>query len=145
MLGYDQLATFEDVLPALQKLGLTESIKCVVFSNGTRQMIDNSMNGSSLSQIGSVFSQLISVDHLQRYKPAPEVYKYLANCTEMTGKEDEIWLVSGNPFDVVGARAVGMNAVWVDRAGAGWQDKLGPEPSKIIRSLEELVSIFPQS
>jgi hypothetical protein len=30
-----------------------------------------------------------------------------------------------NPFDVVGARAFGMNAIWVDRAGAGWTDRLG--------------------
>ena len=49
-----------------------------------------------------------------------------------------MWLVSGNPFDVVGARAVGMQAAWVDRAGKGWQDKLGGEPTVVVRSLEEV-------
>ena len=36
----------------------------------------------------------------------------------------DIWLVSGNPFDVVGAKAMGMKAAWVDRAGSGWADQL---------------------
>jgi 2-haloacid dehalogenase len=38
---------------------------------------------------------------------------------------EKIWLVSGNPFDVVGARSVGMRAAWVDRGGRGWCDGLG--------------------
>lgn len=142
MTGYDQLSTFDDVIPALQELGSLKDVKCVVFSNGTRKMIDNSMRNSDISSISNLFSDFISVDHLQSFKPAPEVYKYLAQCTGMTGKENDIWLVSGNPFDIVGARAVGLNAAWVDRAGRGWQDKLGPEPTKIIHSLKELVKMF---
>ena len=142
MTAYDQLSTFEDVIPALQQLGSIEAAECVVFSNGTREMIDNSMKNSDISPISNMFSQFISVDHLQSFKPAPEVYKYLAHCTEMAGKEHDIWLVSGNPFDVVGARAVGMNAAWVDRAGTGWQDKLGHEPTKVIRDLRELANMF---
>ena len=36
-----------------------------------------------------------------------------------TGPDEmgEIWLVTSNPFDVVGARAAGMKAAWVDREG----------------------------
>ena len=49
------------------------------------------------------------------------------------GKKDDlgsVWLVSGNPFDVVGARAVGIQACWVNRKGGhhgkgGWSDRLG--------------------
>lgn len=145
MLGYDQLATFDDVHPALQELKRAKDVKCVIFSNGTREMMANSLKGSRLSQIGDAFSQLISVDHLQSYKPAPEVYKYLTHCTDMAGKEHEVWLVSGNPFDIVGARVAGINAIWVDRGGSGWQDRLGPEPTKVIRSLEELTSMFVSS
>ena len=61
------------------------------------------------------------------------------------GKMDEMWLISGNPFDVVGARAVGMQAIWVDRAGGGWVDglvegELG-RPTAVVKSLEEVVEI----
>lgn len=57
----------------------------------------------------------------------------------------EMWLVSGNPFDVVGARAVGMQAIWVDRSGGGWTDQLVQGeiggPTAIVKSLEEVVEI----
>ena len=45
-----------------------------------------------------------------------------------------------NPFDVSGARSAGMNAIWVDRKGAGWMDMLG-EPTHIVQSLERLVEL----
>jgi len=67
-----------------------------------------------------------------------------------TSKEDmgTIWLVSGNPFDIVGARAVGWQAAWVDRAGGhsgngGWNDRLGDlvsgGPTVVVATVEEAV------
>ena len=73
-------------------------------------------------------------------KPAPEVYHHLAEVTGKTGDEGSMWLVSGNPFDVVGGRAVGMQAAWVDRAGTGWQDKLGAAPTVIVKGLDEVAA-----
>lgn len=145
MQAYDNLSTFKDVVPALEELRDLDNVECVVFSNGTKKMITNSVNGSSqLSDCSNVFSQLVSIDHIRSFKPAPEVYKYLAHCVRMAGRESEVWLVSGNPFDVVGARSVGLNAAWVDRSSQGWQDRLGPEPTKIIHGLGELVDMFKQ-
>jgi 2-haloacid dehalogenase len=52
-----------------------------------------------------------------------------------------------NPFDVVGARACGLNAIWVDRSGSGWSDQLGMglgpggrelAPTKIVKGLGEV-------
>jgi len=139
MNAYDSLAIFPDVAPALDKLSSDPNIECVVFSNGTKTMVSNSVNKSKeLSPYASVFNSLVTVDYIRSFKPAPEVYKYLAQRVDKVGKEDEMWLVSGNPFDVVGARATGMQAAWVDRAGNGWQDMLGGEPTVIVRSLEEV-------
>lgn len=143
MQAYDHLSTFKDVVPALQELEALDSVQCVVFSNGTKNMITNSVNGSSeLSSCKSVFSQLISVDHIRSFKPAPEVYKWMMRCVGMSGQESNVWLVSSNPFDVVGARAAGLKAVWVDRSGKGWQDQLGQEPTEIIHSLADLVDLL---
>jgi 2-haloacid dehalogenase len=44
----------------------------------------------------------------------------------------DVWLVSGNPFDIVGSRAVGMQAAWVDRAGKGWVDQLGELTGDVV-------------
>ena len=139
MRAYDSLSIFPDVAPTLNKLSSKPDIECVIFSNGTKTMVSNSVTKSEeLSPYAFVFRNLITVDFVRSFEPAPEVYKYLAQCVEKVGKEDEMWLVSGNPFDVVGARAVGMQAAWVDRAGKGWQDKLGGEPTVVVRSLEEV-------
>lgn len=137
MKSYDSLSTFPDVEPALKRLKDNSGIECVVFSNGTRSMVSNSVNGSE-DLNSSVFRDLITVDNVRAFKPAPEVYKHLAEKMNKTGQMEAMWLVSGNPFDVVGARAVGMQAAWVDRAGNGWHDKLGQEPTVIVKSLEEV-------
>lgn len=51
-----------------------------------------------------------------------------------------------NPFDVAGARSSGMRAIWVDRAGKGWLDRvLDPSvggPTKIVKSLREVKAII---
>lgn len=137
MKAYDSLSTFPDVNPALRRLEGNSNIECVVFSNGTKSMVSNSVN-SSKDLNSSVFTDLVTVDFVRAFKPAPEVYKFLAQKTNNVGQEDKMWLVSGNPFDVVGARACGMQAAWVDRAGNGWQDHLGQGPTVIVQSLEEV-------
>ena len=145
--AYDSLSTFPDVPPVLKALSQKPHITPVVFSNGTNGMVTNSVKSSpDLGPHASVFEDIITVEQVKRFKPAPEVYYHLA---EKVGKEktkegmESMWLVSGNPFDIVGARAVGMNAVWVDRAGNGWTDQLvqGEEgkPTFVVKGLEEVV------
>lgn len=61
----------------------------------------------------------------------------------------EVWLVSGNPFDVVGARVTGLQACWVDRVGGhhgsgGWNDRLGEligvkGPTVVVKGVDEAV------
>lgn len=52
-----------------------------------------------------------------------------------------LWLDSGNPCDIAGAMVVGMLTAWVDRAGNGWVDTLGTEPTVIVQSLEVVVEV----
>lgn len=141
MQSYDNLSTFPDVEPALKALASKPNIACVVFSNGTKTMVTNSVRSSNdLKPLSEVFKDIVTVDFVQSFKPAPEVYRYLARRTNKAGSEGSMWLVSGNPFDVCGAIAVGMKAAWVDRQGNGWQDSLGGEPTVIVRSLEEVAA-----
>ena len=147
MKAYDSLSTFPDVAPALKAFKEESGITAVVFSNGTQDMVNNSVKSSpDLGPHASVFKDIVTVEGVQAFKPSPKVYYHLA---EKVGKVktaeamSEMWLVSGNPFDVVGARVIGMQAAWVDRAGKGWTDGLvsGKEgrPTIIVRNLEELV------
>ena len=147
MKAYDCLSTFPDVKPALTELAKTPGIIAVVFSNGTHSMVSNSVNHSpDLSTHAQVFRQIVVIEECKKFKPAPEVYKMLG---QKMGKSKEnlgeMWLVSGNPFDVVGARSVGMQAAWVDRAGNGWQDELidgdNGRPTAIVKGLGEVVEV----
>ena len=147
MRAYDSLSTFPDVKPALTALASTHGITPAVFSNGTYSMVSNSVNHSpDLSPHAQTFQQIVVVEECRKFKPAPEVYDMLG---QKMGKNKErmgeMWLISGNPFDVVGARFAGMQAAWVDRAGAGWQDELidgeKGRPTAIVKGLEEVVDV----
>jgi len=149
MKSYDSLSIFADVAGTLEKLRSTPDILPVVFSNGTHSMVSTSVTKSpDLKEYADVFKDIIVVEEVQKFKPAPEVYKYLAKKVgkDPESKEDmgKIWLVSGNPFDVTGARAMGWNAIWVDRAGKGWVDGLVEgekgRPTEIVKNLESVVT-----
>jgi len=152
MRAYDSLGTFPDVVAGLTSLASDDSVDAYVFSNGTDAMISSSVNQSpSLSRHASVFKGLITVDDLEVYKPDPRVYYHLAEKVgKGTAKEDmaRLWLVSGNPFDIVGARAAGMQAAWVNRSGShhgegGWTDRLGElasgGPTVVVNGVEDAV------
>ena len=145
--AYDSLSAFPDVAEALQSISQVPNITVVVFSNGTNEMVTNSVKSSpDLGPHASVFQNIVTVEEVKKFKPSPEVYYHLAG---KVGKEkskesmSKMWLVSGNPFDVVGARSVGMQAAWIDRAGNGWTDQLVPEesgsPTVIVKGLNEMV------
>lgn len=144
---YSHLSTFADVPPALEALSTDSTIHAVIFSNGDDNQLKNTFEMSSdLAKYRNVFKEIVSVDRVQRFKPDPEVYMHLARTV---GKQMDkqsmgsMWLVSGNPFDVVGAKVVGMKAAWVDRAGKGWVDELMSQadmkPDLIVKGLGEVV------
>jgi 2-haloacid dehalogenase len=95
----------------------------------------------------------------KRFKPAKEVYENLLASIGARDVPSRVWLVSryacdrpiqgdinlaslscSNPFDVTGALSVGMKAIWVDRAGAGWADQLlgSQSPTKVVSGLGEI-------
>ncbi|KAL4978300.1 HAD-like domain-containing protein [Aspergillus desertorum] len=145
MKAYDNLSIFPDVQPMLTKLSKIPTITAVVFSNGTQSMVSNSVHKSAdLSPHASVFTDIVSVESIKAYKPAPAAYHHLvAKTGKSSAQMSDIYLVSGNPFDIVGARNAGLNAIWVDRGGRGWMDAAAPKlkPTAAVRSLAEIVDV----
>jgi 2-haloacid dehalogenase len=152
MKAYDNLGTFPDVEPGLKAIASDPSIDAYIFSNGTDAMVSSSVNQSpSLSPHSSVFKGLITVQEIEVYKPDPTTYHHLAKKVGKSYNNEDmasIWLVSGNPFDVVGARAAGIQAAWIDRGSGhsgtgGWTDQLGTlasgGPTIIVSGVEEAV------
>ena len=48
------------------------------------------------------------------------------------------WLISGNPFDLLGAANCDFNTAWVKRDPAALFDPWGGAPTLTLSSLEEL-------
>ncbi|KAJ5560524.1 (S)-2-haloacid dehalogenase [Penicillium frequentans] len=124
MTAYDSLSTFPDVEKALERIRSSSVLTAVIFSNGQKSMVENSgLRSADLGPQAATFDKIVTVDSVKKYKPTPDVYQYLA---AQVGKAPhqlkDIWLVSGNPFDITGSKNAGLNAAWVERrSDCGWR------------------------
>lgn len=132
MMKYRQLPAFADVPAGLAELK-KEKMRLYAFSNGTYEGVRDALVYASLAQF---FHDIISVDPIERYKPDPKVYEYFVNQTH--AEPAETWLVSSNPFDILGAQATGWKGVWVRRADTAVFDPWKVEPTAIIDSFSQL-------
>lgn len=131
---YQNLRAFPDVAPGLEKMRATGHAM-VAFSNGVEA------TARTLLERAGVISHLdgiVSVDDVKTFKPAPEVYQHLAQ--RLDRPTGEVWLVSSNPFDVIGAKAVGLGAAWVRRKPEAVFDPWGFEPDLVVTDLEQLAA-----
>ncbi|KAE8410435.1 HAD-like protein [Aspergillus pseudocaelatus] len=79
LLMHDNMAAFPDVEPALDKLARAQNVMPIIFTNGTSNMVSKSiLQSGPLSHHRETFRDLVSVDDVRKFKPAPEVYRYLA-------------------------------------------------------------------
>lgn len=134
MAAYLALPAFEDSLPALQ--ALKGKYPLFAFSNGSYPALEKVLGHNNLLD---QFDGLVSVDDIRSFKPDPAVYTYARRAT---GAWDEpLCLVSSNAWDVIGARAAGLQAIWVQRDPDKVFEDWGIEPSAVISSLSELPEI----
>jgi len=125
MSEYNMLAAFPDVAPTLGKLKARKAI----LSNGSPDMLEPLVAHSGLA-----FDAVISVDEVQVYKPAPQVYEL---ATKKLGTSN-IGFVSSNCWDALGAKSFGFTVYWINRTNVP-VDRLGFKPDRIVRSLDEIL------
>jgi 2-haloacid dehalogenase len=126
---YRQLTAFPDATPAIEALKAAGQT-VVAFSNGVEATVRALLDHAGILPH---LDDVISVDDLRTFKPDPAVYVYLAR--RVNQPVAETWLVSGNPFDVIGAKAVGLRAAWVRRNPDAVFDPWGIEPDCIVTDL----------
>ncbi|KAI0803497.1 haloacid dehalogenase [Xylaria sp. FL0064] len=143
MAAYDALHLFPEIPAAMQILEENkEALDAYVFSNGTDDMVGNSVRTSpKLGPYADLFRSLITVDSLKCFKPDPRTYAHLVEQSGKKGHPADVWVVSANPFDVVGAKAAGLKTAFIDRQGRGWIDRLDEMhmPSLIAGSVEQAI------
>lgn len=129
---YGRLPAFSDVAEGLARLS-DAGMYCVAFSNGTQEAVTGLLAQAGIRER---FDAIVSVDDIKRFKPDPAVYAYLRQCTE--SKAADTWLISSNPFDIIGAKYAGLHAAWVRRSAEAPFDPWGDEPDMTVSDLDEL-------
>ncbi|HAY46845.1 MAG TPA: haloacid dehalogenase type II [Gammaproteobacteria bacterium] len=130
--SYQSLPAFKDVEGGLSKLQ-ANNYRLFAFSNGTANAVETLL---VKAQIRNYFLGVVSVDDLKSFKPNPAVYHHFLR--ESGAKGSDAWLVSSNPFDVIGAISTGMRAAWVKRSTNAIFDPWGIEPTITVYNLGEL-------
>ena len=130
--AYRALPAFKDVEESLARLKKAD-FRLYAFSNGSEIVVVTLLEAAG---IRDYFLDVVSVDDIKTFKPDPAVYRYFL---KKSGAENtNSWLISSNPFDVIGAQSVGMRSVWVQRSQKMIFDPWGVEPTITVKSLGEL-------
>jgi len=129
---YRTLPVFSDVEESLKCLR-SAGFRLFAFSNGSAEAVEILLAAAGIREL---FLDVVSVDDLRSFKPNPAVYSHFLRKSGSTG--GSAWLISGNPFDVIGAVSAGMHAAWVKRSPEAIFDPWGIEPTLTVASLAEL-------
>ncbi|RDE18834.1 haloacid dehalogenase type II [Motiliproteus coralliicola] len=129
---YKTLPAFDDVKQSLNEL---QAMGCrlFAFSNGTAEAVDQLLQNAGIRQF---FIDIISVDELKSFKPNPAVYSHFLRQSD--AKASSAWLISSNPFDVIGSISAGMRSAWVQRSSNAQFDPWGIDPTLKVSSLSQL-------
>ncbi len=130
--AYRSLPAFPDVVPGLQRLRAA-GIPLVAFSNGVPESLEQVLRHAGIRDL---LDTVVSVDAVQQFKPHPTVYQHLAR--RLSLPMARVWLVSSNPWDIIGARSAGLRAAWVQRSRAHIYDTWGNTPDLTVERLSEL-------
>jgi putative hydrolase of the HAD superfamily len=124
---------YDDVLPCLDSLG---GYRLAVISNG-----DSSQQRRKLERIGiaSRFDSVVISGDLSVYKPDSEIFE--RSLQELSvSPEEAVYIGDDLESDALGAKGVGMRAIWLAREGyAG--DAAGV-PVLIVESLSQVRSVI---
>ena len=129
---YRILPAFADVKEGLALLKAA-GFRLYAFSNGAADAIEVLLNKAGIRDL---FNGVVSCDDVKSFKPNPGVYGHFLRQVNSTGSS--AWLISSNPFDVIGSISAGMKSAWVQRSPEAIFDPWGIEPTIAVNSLVEL-------
>jgi 2-haloacid dehalogenase len=138
MSAYTDLQAWPDaqeVLPKIRGLGISLGI----LSNMTSAVLE-----SGLSQAGlrDLFSQVLSTDRVQSYKPARKAYQLGVDSLRLA--PDEVLFVAFAGWDVAGAAWFGYPTYWLNRLDAV-PEELGASPQGVGNDLHSLLGFLEDS
>ncbi|NEE03616.1 haloacid dehalogenase type II [Phytoactinopolyspora halotolerans] len=130
--GFAGLDPHHDVVDAVH-LAHDAGLRVVTLTNGSAR------NTTSLLQragLDSTIEQVLTVDDVQRWKPAPDIYRHAAASTGV--RAEQVALVAAHAWDTHGAHQAGLTTGWVARLEDRFPAVFAP-PDVIGNDLVEVV------
>lgn len=133
-----ELPPHPDVIPSLERLR-TAGFRLATLTNSAPEVVADQISHAGLTEF---FEQMISVDEVRAYKPAPQPY-HLAASKLGVGVE-QVRLIAAHDWDVFGALRAGCRAGFIARRGRIYHplydapDVMGPDLIKVTDQILEL-------
>lgn len=134
-----KLSTFPDVRESLTKM--KQKYQLAVLSNGTPRMLRDVLKHNELNDLINPANE-ISVDEVRMFKPHPTVYGLAEKKLQVS--KSKVLFVSGNSWDVVGAKSYGFRSVWINRKNES-EANLGISADIEFSNLNQLAEYLSQS
>lgn len=131
---YRELEVYPEVPKVLAELDKSP-LPAVILSNGSPEMLQSAVDASG---IGKFLEDILSVEDVGIFKPAPQVYEMVPkrfNC-----QPDEVLFVSSNGWDAAAAKGFGFLTVWANRANDP-VDRFPWTPDFILSSLVKIPTL----
>ncbi|MDQ3717143.1 MAG: haloacid dehalogenase type II [Actinomycetota bacterium] len=112
MSAFAKLPVHPDVAEGIRALH-SAGLQVCTLSNGGTAFAEAML---SRSGVRDLVDPLLSVQDAGAWKPLPRAYQYAAEATGVAAAD--LMLVAVHPWDCDGALRAGLQAAWIDRAGA---------------------------
>jgi 2-haloacid dehalogenase len=111
MQAYLTLDAYPEVPDALRRLR-AGGLRTMILSNGEPGMLRAAATSAGIAEL---LDAILSVEEVGIFKPHPKVYRLAVD--RLAVRPDQIAFQSSNAWDVSGAAAFGLRAVWINRLG----------------------------
>jgi 2-haloacid dehalogenase len=99
------------VVPGLQRLQAA-GYRLAALTNSSQEAMTNKLTSAGLAPF---FEEMVSVDSVQKFKPAHEVYHFAAKRLGIA--PSDMLMVAAHDWDVTGAIRAGCQGAYIARAG----------------------------
>lgn len=131
--GFQELDTNPDVPDGIRRL--TEAgYRLAALTNGATALSESMFERAGILD---QFEQRLSVEDVERWKPAPESYRYVSSVCG--APPERMALVAVHPWDIHGAQQVGLVGVWLNRTDETYPPYL-PDPDLVVTDLRDLTA-----
>ena len=130
-----EVTLWDDVSPGMARLAQNEFKLATLTNSGEAGQKER------LEKLGiaGYLDDMMGVEASGAYKPDARTFTY--GLSRMQASAEQSLMVACHPWDLIGARAVGMQIAFVERPGTAWYP-LADKPDYHVKGIDELADVL---